>query len=188
MKNYDIDAHTELWETLAWLEKLVIDLNLCPFAKRELLKNRVRFSLCTEEKQELLLGQLEEELDNLSEHPEIETTLLVHPNAFADFYDFNDFLGRADALLRIMDLEGVFQIASFHPQYQFSGTDVDDAENFTNRSPYPCLHLIREESLEHAVDSHPDPEGIPTRNIELMNSMGVEKIQALLASCRRPNG
>lgn len=166
-----------------WVESVVVDLNLCPFAKRELVKNRVRFSVTEATTEERLLTELEAELQRLTCDSSIETTLLIHPNVLADFFDYNQFLNYADGLLVQMKLEGVYQVASFHPNYQFGGTDPEDAENYTNRSPYPLLHLIREESLERALADFPDANQIPVRNIELMNSLGCDQLQALLQSC-----
>ena len=168
-----------------WVESVVVELNLCPFAKRELMKNRVRFSVTDAEDEEQLLVALEDELGLLGNDPSIETTLLIHPHLLQKFYDYNQFLDYADRLLVEMKLDGVFQIASFHPEYQFGGTDPDDAENYTNRSPYPLLHLIREESLERAIADYPDVDQVPARNIELMNRLGVEKLKSLLAACFR---
>jgi len=169
--------------TRRWVETLVVDLNLCPFAKRELVNDRVRFQLSPAQSEAELLQDLQNELLLLGQDDDIETTLLVHPQVLQDFFDYNQFLDYAEALLQELELEGVFQIASFHPNYQFAGTHHDDAENYTNRSPYPTLHLIREASLEQAVANHPDPDGIPERNIELMNEMGTDKMRALLANC-----
>lgn len=166
-----------------WVESVVVDLNLCPFAKRELVKNRVRFVVTEATTEEQLLMALEAELELLNSDPSVETTLLIHPKVLQDFYDYNQFLSYADGLLVQMKLEGVYQIASFHPNYQFGGTDADDVENYTNRSPYPVLHLIREESLERAIDDFPDADQIPARNIELMNSLGIDHLQALLQAC-----
>jgi len=166
-----------------WVERLVIGLNLCPFAKRELVKERIRFTVSDAESEEHLLHDLQHELELLSQDDTIETTLLIHPRVLTDFYDYNQFLNLADDLLAQMQLEGRFQIASFHPHYQFGGTQPEDVENYTNRSPYPMLHLLREDSLEKAIESHPDSDQIPQRNIDLMQDMGTEKIRALLQSC-----
>lgn len=160
-----------------------MDLNLCPFAKRELTNNRVRFAVTDATTEEQLLMALEDELELLNNDPSVETTLLVHPNALQDFFDYNQFLSLADGLLVQMKLEGVYQIASFHPNYQFGGTDRDDVENYTNRSPYPMLHVIREESLERAIADFPDVDQVPARNIELMNGLGKDKLAALLQAC-----
>lgn len=166
-----------------WVETLVVGMNLCPFAKRELVKNRVRFVTTEATTEEQLLLDLQAELELLNADPAIETTLLIHPDVLRDFYDFNDFLGFADSLLLEMKLEGIYQIASFHPDYQFGGTEPVDAENYTNRSPYPVLHLLREESLERVIADYPNVDDIPERNIELMNELGRDKLQALLKAC-----
>ena len=166
-----------------WVENLVVGLNLCPFAKRELVKNRVRFSVTEAVTEEQLLVDLQAELELLNSDETVETTLLIHPKVLQDFYDYNQFLNRADSLLEQMGLIGVYQIASFHPDYQFGGTEPDDAENYTNKSPYPMLHLIREESLERAIANYPDPDQIPERNIALLKSLGRDKMQALLQAC-----
>ncbi|MCK4951956.1 MAG: DUF1415 domain-containing protein [Gammaproteobacteria bacterium] len=166
-----------------WVESVVVGLNLCPFAKRELVNNRVRFTVTEADTEEQLLMDIQDELELLNSDEEIETTLLIHPNVLQDFYDYNQFQNLVDSLLEQMELNGVYQIASFHPDYQFGGTEPDDVENYTNRSPYPMLHLIREESLEQAIASYPDPDQIPERNIELLKSLGRDKMQALLQAC-----
>ena len=169
-----------------WVETFVVGMNLCPFAKRELVKNRVRFVTTAATTAEQLLQVLQTELELLNADLSVETTLLIHPAVLQDFYDFNDFLGCADILLLDMELEGIYQVASFHPDYQFGGTRSGDAENYTNRAPYPVLHLLREESLERVIADYPDVDDIPERNIELMNSLGQDKLQALLKSCLKP--
>jgi len=169
--------------TRKWVEDVVVGYNLCPFAKRELVRDRVRFVVSSAETEDELVQAVHEELQRLNDEPEIETTLLVHPQVLQDFSAYNEFLDVTDGLLAYLELEGVFQIASFHPDYQFADTDPDAAENYTNRSPYPMLHLLREASLERAIESYPDVEGIPQRNIELMDELGVEKMKAILDSC-----
>ncbi|MDX2464977.1 MAG: DUF1415 domain-containing protein [Porticoccus sp.] len=166
-----------------WVETLVVGLNLCPFAKRELLASRVRFKVSEAATEEQLLVDLQSELALLNRDSTIETTLLIHPEVLQDFYDYNQFLNCAEGLLVELELEGIYQIASFHPEYQFGGTEPEDTENYTNRSPYPVLHLIREASLEQAVASHPSPDQIPEHNIALLNSMGRDQIQTLLRAC-----
>lgn len=166
-----------------WVETHVVGLNLCPFAKRELIKNRIRFSVTEASTEEELLVDLHAELELLDSDETVETTLLIHPQVLQDFYDYNQFLGHADRLLGQMGLNGVFQIASFHPDYQFGGTEPGDVENYTNRSPYPILHLIREESLEKAIANFPDTDKIPERNIALLKSLGRDKMQALFLAC-----
>lgn len=166
-----------------WVESFVVDMNLCPFAKRELVKNRVRFAVTEALDEEQLLTSLQAELELLDRDSSVETTLLIHSKVLQDFYEYNQFLDSADRLLVQMKLAGVYQIASFHPNYQFGGTEADDVENYTNRSPYPILHLIREESLARAIAGYPDVDRIPARNIELMNSMGQGKLDKLMQAC-----
>jgi len=169
--------------TRKWVENVVVGYNLCPFAKRELMRDRVRFVVSEATDEDSLLQSLHSELQRLNDEPEIETTVLIHPGVLQDFEAYNEFLDAADGLLAFLEMEGVYQIASFHPNYQFAGTDPEAAENYTNRSPYPMLHLLREASLEAAIDSHPDVDGIPGRNIKLMEELGVEQLRDVLASC-----
>jgi len=166
-----------------WVGTFIVDLNICPFAKKELVKKRVRFAVTEAATEESLLMALESELELLNTDPAIETTLLIHPQVLKDFGDFNQFLDLADGLLVQMDLEDIYQIASFHPDYQFAGTDPGDAENYTNRSPYPVLHLLREDSLDQVLSDAQDADQIPMRNIELMSALGKDKLQALLQAC-----
>lgn len=166
-----------------WVEDIVVGLNLCPFAKRELLADRVRFFVSEAETEEQLLMDLHSELNLLNDDDGIETTLLMHPAVLQDFSDYNQFLDYAEGLLVELELDGVYQIASFHPDYQFADTEPDDVENYTNRAPYPILHLIREQSLERAVANYLNPEQIPERNVALLRDLGREKILALLDGC-----
>jgi hypothetical protein len=166
-----------------WVKSFVVDMNLCPFAKRELIKNRIRFALTAAKTEEALLLALQAELELLNSDTAIETTLLIHVNVLRDFRDYNQFLNYADKLLQQMKLEGIYQIASFHPHYQFGGTEPDDAENYTSRSPYPMLHIIREASLERAIAESPNVDQIPVRNIELMNNLGQDRLRALMQAC-----
>lgn len=169
--------------TRKWVEDVVIDLNLCPFARRELVNDRIRFSVTEAQTPDALLSELQQELMKLVDDDSIETTLLIHPGVLQDFHDYNDFLAVADGLVEILELEGVIQIASFHPHYQFAGTAADAAENYTNRSPWPMLHLLREASLERAIAAYPDTDAIPQRNIERVKALGPTAMKALLASC-----
>ncbi|QMU60897.1 MAG: DUF1415 family protein [Gammaproteobacteria bacterium] len=168
-----------------WIESFVVELNLCPFVKRELVNNRVRLFATNALTEEQLLGALQTELELLDSDATVETTLLIHPQVLQDFFDYNEFLSLADSLLVEMGLEGVYQIASFHPNYQFDGTDPNDVENCTNRSPYPMLHLLREDSLEKAIANYPDIDQIPIRNIELMNSMGQDRLNEIMQACKK---
>lgn len=166
-----------------WVETVVVNLNLCPFAKRELLSKRLHFSVSNATTEEQLLMDLQVELETINSNPSIETTLLIHPNVLKDFYVYNQFLDYADALLVEMKLEGVYQIASFHPEYQFADSRPDEVRNYSNRSPYPMLHLLAEESVEKAIASHPNIDQVPQRNQELLQALGRDKLQALLKSC-----
>ena len=166
-----------------WVEELVIGLNLCPFAKRELVKQRVRFALSPATTEAALLDDLAHEIERLDTTPAIETTLLIHPGVLSDFFEYTQFLQRADRLLGQLKRRGVYQIASFHPDYEFADAGADDVGNYTNRSPYPLLHLLREESLERAIDNHPDTDLIPARNIALLEAFGVAHMRALLRAC-----
>ncbi len=163
-----------------WVEDVVVELNLCPFAKRELIADRVRFVVTDATSEDELLETLAFELEFLGSTPSIETTLVIHPHVLGDFSLYNQFLDNADRLLVALKLEGVFQVASFHPDYQFADTKADNAENYTNRSPYPVLHLLREESLERVIASTPDIDQIPKRNIETMNRVGTESLRSML--------
>lgn len=171
-----------------WLESVVVALNLCPFAGRVLLQEQIRFVVTEASTEEQLLMDLQDELSLLGNDPAVETTLLILPGLLQDFDDYNQFLEVADSLLIQMGLEGVYQIASFHPQYQFEGCDADDVENFTNRSPYPMLHLLREQSLDRVLADFANPEQIPLRNIELMKSLEKDRLLELLEACREDGG
>ena len=169
--------------TRRWLERAVIGLNLCPFAKAVYVKEQVRFVVSDASTPEALLEQLAEELLLLRDTPadEIDTTLIVHPDVLQDFLDYNDFLDNADAAVEALDLQGILQVASFHPDYQFAGTALDDISNYTNRSPYPTLHLLREDSVSRAVDAFPDADSIVDRNIETLDKLGMEGWRKLFA-------
>jgi uncharacterized protein len=171
-------------DTRQWLERAVIGLNLCPFAKAVYVKQQVRFVLSDASTPEALLEQLAEELLLLRDTSadEIDTTLIVHPDVLQDFLDYNDFLDNADAAVEALDLEGVLQVASFHPAYQFAGTAFEDISNFTNRSPHPTLHLLREDSVSRAVDAFPDADQIVDRNVATLDKLGVEGWRTLFAT------
>ncbi|MGZ5257503.1 MAG: DUF1415 domain-containing protein [Burkholderiales bacterium] len=167
--------------TRAWIERAVIGLNLCPFAKAVYVKNQIRYTVSEARTPEALLDDLVRELRNLSDASaeDVDTTLLIHPHVLNDFLDYNDFLQVADAAVEELDLAGVLQVASFHPRYQFAGTSVDDITNYTNRSPYPTLHLLREASVDQAVDAFPDAEEIFEKNIGTMRRVGLPGWKAL---------
>jgi hypothetical protein len=160
--------------TRAWLETTVIGLNLCPFAKAAHDARQIRYFVSGARTTGELAADLVSELRLLGtlDPAEVETTLLIHPQVLGDFLDYNDFLDEADATLETLGLVGTFQIASFHPRYQFAGTSPEDVTNRTNRSPYPMLHLLREASVERALEEFPDAALIPQRNIETMRRLG----------------
>ncbi|MDT0498478.1 DUF1415 domain-containing protein [Algiphilus sp. W345] len=161
-------------QTRQWLERAVIGLNLCPFAKAPYACGQLRIQVSAARNTDDLLDALQAELLLLRDTPsdEVETTLLVHPGVLADFLDYNDFLDAADAELVANGLEGEIQIASFHPEYCFADSEPEDVSNFTNRSPYPMLHLLREPSVERAVGSLDDPDAVYLRNIEVLRGLG----------------
>lgn len=162
--------------TQRWLERAVIGLNLCPFAKAVHVKQQVRYIVSAAATQDDLLADLERELSFLAEADSVlvDTTLLIVPGQFDEFLDFHFFLMEAEALLKRMDLQGTLQIASFHPQFEFAGNAPDDVANYTNRSPYPTLHLLREASIDRAVAAFPDASAIYERNIETLERLGPE--------------
>ena len=170
------DRDATIAATRRWLERAVIGLNLCPFAKAVLAKDQVRFAVSDATTPEALLEDLARELLVLRDTPaeEIDTTLLVHPQVLQEFLDYNDFLDTADALVASLGLEGDIQVASFHPQYRFAGTADDDIGNYTNRAPYPILHLLREDSVSRAVAAFPDPDAIVERNLATLDRLGIE--------------
>ena len=168
-------------DTRRWLERAVIGLNLCPFAKAPHAKGQIHYAVSEATDSDALLQALRGELLALAEADpeERETTLLIAPHAFADFLEFNDFLDDAETMLDELGLEGVLQIASFHPRFQFADTEEDDITNATNRSPYPTLHLIREESMDRAVDAFPEAEAIFEANMAKLEELGASGWEAL---------
>jgi hypothetical protein len=160
--------------TRRWLERAVLGLDLCPFAKAVYADDLIRYAVSRAETPEALLADLVDELQALASAPttETETTLVIHPLVFDDFLEYNDFLGVAEEAVADLGLEGILQVASFHPRYQFAGTEPDAIENYTNRSPYPMLHLLREASVERAVEAFPDATQIYEKNIATLRLLG----------------
>lgn len=171
-------------QTQCWLDSVIIEHNICPFAKRERDKGSIRFTVDESSELSQALENLILECERLDEKPEIETTLIILAKVGQDFNDYLDFLDIANQLLIEQGCEGVYQLASFHPDYCFADSNVDDPANYTNRSPYPTLHIIREKSLEKALQSYPEPELIPERNIDYCQNLGLEKMQKMLAACK----
>jgi uncharacterized protein len=179
-------AENALAETRAWVQRAVVGLNLCPFAKAPLAKDQIRFVVCESDDPRALLDELCVQMRELvaADPAVVETTLLIHPNALTDFDEFNDFLGAADAALEDLGFKGVLQVASFHPRYRFADADADDLGNATNRSPHPTLHLLREASVERAVEAFPEAEAIYANNIATLDALGAEGWSQLQAQCR----
>jgi hypothetical protein len=179
MTTQQIKQHTQ-----AWLKSVIIHYSICPFAREVVEKNSVYY--CIDESSAMAenLQTLIDEAQRLDSDEGIATTLLIYPNNFVQFDNFLDYLELANKLLALQGYEGVYQLASFHPDYCFAGAVETDAANYTNRSPYPMLHLIREDSIVKALQFFPNPENIPLRNIELTRELGLEKMQALLAACK----
>lgn len=178
-----MDPHTVVEETQAWLERAVIGLNLCPFAKTVHVKGQIHYAVTAARDTASLRAVLEQELQSLQACDPVvrDTTLLMAPCMLHDFLDFNDFLAEADDAVAALDLDGVIQIASFHPAYQFAGTAPDDITNYTNRAPYPTLHLLREASVDRAVAAFPEAEAIFERNIATLETLGHAGWQALFS-------
>lgn len=184
MKNHP-DANAVIAHTRCWIEQVVIKLNLCPFARQPFESGKVRCVVSSATQPETLRADLQTELEFLhaTGADDVQTTLLIHPHVLNTFLDYNDFLDVADALIEAHGYAGEFQIASFHPHYQFAGTTADAAENYTNRSPYPILHILREAELERAIDSYAHPENIPQRNIRTLNELGANHLREILSRC-----
>ncbi len=173
----------EIDETKKWLETVVIAHNICPFAKRVFDNGGIHFAVENSTDVEMCLENLLDECARLDENETIETTLLIYTKAFANFDEYLDFLEIAERLLEVEDYEGIYQLASFHPNYCFEGSTENDAANYTNRSPYPMLHLLRESSLEKVLATYPNPENIPENNIKLTRELGLQKMRETLTAC-----
>lgn len=167
-------------QTKQWLEQVIIEFNFCPFAKKEFVNNTIRYHLCQEKKMTVVLEEFYLQLSFLEKNPEIETTLFIIEQGVEQFDDYLMLLDYANQLLVMEGYEGVFQIASFHPDYVFEGESPDDASNFTNRSPLPLLHIIREKSMEKVLSVYQQPELIPENNIELAQEKGANYFIDLL--------
>jgi len=169
--------------TKYWLNKTIIGFNFCPFAKKEFVNDSIHYEVVDEANTQEQLMALAHELKRLDDHPEIETSLFIVSKGLESFFDYLDFLQLATDLSLDLGYEGVYQLASVHPDYCFEDAKQTDAENYTNRSPYPMIHIIREASLERVLKHYPDPENIPVRNVELARESGVEVFKAILDKC-----
>jgi uncharacterized protein len=179
MKN----SHHHLIDTTKlWVERFVIGLNLCPFARHPFRMDKIKYLVFDGDNQEKLTERLVMEVNYLLETPPsvLETTLIILPDMLADFDEYLDYLEISEFILSELELEGLVQVASFHPDYQFDGTEPDDAENYTNRSPFPILHLLREDSVERAIEAFPEVGDIPARNIETMKNLGLNHLKTML--------
>ena len=169
--------------TRRWIKSFVVDLNLCPFARREVMRNSMRFTVFGYSDPENILHALSEEITLIHNSPEIATSFLILPAGMPDFRDFNDFIYAAESLTETLGWEGRYQLVGFHPQYQFADTEPDDAENYTNRSPFPMIHILRESSVSDAVASTPDAALIPQRNIAALGDLGTTALKARWRNC-----
>lgn len=180
--NANLAAETEMIsQTKDWLQNVIIDLNFCPFAKKEFANETIHFYVCEQRQIDKVLDTVIRQVEFLKNNDSIETALIILPEGFDDFEQYLDLLDFSNQLLVDSGYEGVFQIASFHPDYCFEGEDENDAANFTNRSPYPMLHLLREDSLEKVLAIYPEPENIPDNNIELARDKGADYFINILA-------
>jgi len=182
-KKENVNIHPAITSTRQWLKSFVIEYNICPFARQEYEKDSIRFTAIAGNDLEKCLTALVTECGHLDSNPDIETALLIFPDGLHSFNAFLDFLDIAQQLLIDRDYEGIYQLASFHPQYCFTNSDQNDAANYTNRSPYPMFHIIRETSIERALENYSNPENIPSKNIQLTRQLGYKKLQAIVAAC-----
>lgn len=176
----------EVQQTKQWLEQVIIGLNLCPFAKKEFVNDTIYYHVSDKAQVKAALVELVNQLEYLRDNPDIETSLVIYEQGFRDFNRFLDLVDYANDVILDYGFEGIFQIANFHPEYCFADTDYDDAGNFTNRSPYPTLHLIREESMEKVLKVYKNPEAIPDNNIALAHEKGAQYFQSILTHIK-PN-
>ena len=182
---FDSENRAAIESVRNWVEKVIIGLNFCPFARREVVNNKVRYCVVNLDESKFFeaLSILKEEFELLDQNPNIETTLILFQSMLSDFESFLDFLIFAEKELLTLGYEGTYQLAHFHPDYCFEGVDFEDPANFTNRAPFPVLHIIREEGLERVLKHVEDPEAIPETNIEVARRMGNKQLKALLESC-----
>jgi uncharacterized protein len=174
LQDSEIIGHTK-----NWLEQVVIGLNFCPFAGREFRKGSIHYSVLNSSDRKEILTRLALEFQRLDDDPEIETTLIILPGQFPDFNKYLDIIELCQDLLEEEDYEGIYQIASFHPSYLFAGSNESDPSNYTNRSPYAMIHILREASVTKVLENFPDPEAIPERNIALANEKGLEVMKEM---------
>lgn len=175
-----MEAHTIIQDTRQWITNVVVGCNFCPFAAREMNRNAVHFEIAQSASAAAILLQFHALMEKLDDEPSIETALLIVPEGWDDFMVYLDLVEKTELLIEDQDYEGIYQVASFHPDYLFAGTSADDASNYTNRSPYPMLHLLREESIDKALEHYPgDPDEIPERNIRFAREKGLAYMKSL---------
>jgi hypothetical protein len=184
-----INNETVLKLTKQWIETFVLGLNLCPFARHPYKNGKIRYVVFEGVDIEHLTETLVREIAYLEQSPPsvVETSLVILKEALSDFDEYLDYLEVTEFVLNELELAGVFQIASFHPDYQFEGTEPEDAENYTNRSPFPMIHILREDSVTRAVEAYPEVGNIPEQNIATMNKLGVDKIKQMIYDIKRPH-
>ena len=178
------NTETIITATRHWVRQVVVGLNFCPFARREIESDRVRYSVCDSTKKKDVLESFLSECRLLDSDPDIETTLFILPGGYSDFSAYLGLLELLQQLLEMEGYEGIYQLASLHPEYCFEGEDIDDPANFTNRSPYPMIHVLRESSLERALAKYPHPEQIPENNVRLARELGYDHMLRLLMASR----
>lgn len=171
--------------TRTWIREVVIGLSFCPFAAQPFQTEKIRYKVLVQASPQTVLETVIREAYHLDQHTDIETTLILLPEAFSDFMEYLDLLDISEQLLVDQGYEGIYQVASFHPEYQFADTTLDDPANYTNRSPYPMLHLIREDTITRVLENYPDPENIPERNRSVARSKGLVAMMALREACMR---
>lgn len=175
--------HPSIQHTINWVKSVVIGLNFCPFAAKTVIQNSIRYAVLQPNDIKETLSAIQSEFELLDKDNSIETILVIFPDDFKDFQSYLSLVKKAEKLITTLNYDGVYQIASFHPDYCFAGSDKDDAANYTNRSPYPMLHLLREESLSKALATFKNPESIPERNVNLAREKGLKYMQVLRAAC-----
>ena len=186
MSENSVSEAQAITEARNWVEQVVIRHNFCPFAHKPAKNNTIRYAACMAEDEESVVGMLIDELMLLrdAERSKIETTVLVAPNCLNDFDRYNQFLDLVDAILEQLHLQGILQVASFHPDYQFGDLEADDVRNYTNRTPHPMFHLIVEDDIERARNTYPDVDSIPEANMRLLEEMGLEEAKRQLEACK----
>jgi hypothetical protein len=181
MTAMNLNEQNEVLATKEWIDEIIIALNICPFAKKEFVNNTIHYQLSKNDQVKKSLYEIVEQCRYLQEHLEIETTLIVYSDGFRSFERYLDLVDYANELIVDSGFEGIFQIASMHPEYCFDGDDYDDASNFTNRSPYPIIHIIRETSMSRVLSVYNEPEKIPENNIKLTQKKGADFFQKVLS-------